>query len=38
MGPMFSGKSTELMRRMRRFNIANKKCVMIKYTNPTLFS
>lgn len=31
LGPMFSGKTTELMRRMRRFQVANHSCLMIKY-------
>uniref|UniRef100_F7DNI2 Thymidine kinase n=1 Tax=Ornithorhynchus anatinus TaxID=9258 RepID=F7DNI2_ORNAN len=31
LGPMFSGKSTELMRRVRRFQIAQYKCLVIKY-------
>lgn len=30
-GPMFSGKTTELMRRMKRYQIANYKCLVIKY-------
>ncbi|KAG5832660.1 thymidine kinase, cytosolic-like [Anguilla rostrata] len=30
-GPMFSGKSTELMRRVRRFQIAQYSCLVIKY-------
>lgn len=30
-GPMFSGKSTELLRRIRRYNVANRKCLVIKY-------
>ncbi|GFO38103.1 thymidine kinase [Plakobranchus ocellatus] len=30
-GPMFSGKTTELMRRMKRYQIANQKCMIIKY-------
>ncbi|KAJ1128806.1 hypothetical protein NDU88_007181 [Pleurodeles waltl] len=30
-GPMFSGKSTELMRRVRRFQIAQYKCLVVKY-------
>jgi thymidine kinase len=30
-GPMFSGKSTELMRRIRRYSFAQKKCVVCKY-------
>ena len=31
MGPMFAGKSTELMRRVRRHNISGKKTLYIKY-------
>jgi thymidine kinase len=31
LGPMFSGKTSELMRRMRRQTVANKKCLAIKY-------
>ncbi|XP_048757601.2 thymidine kinase, cytosolic-like isoform X2 [Ostrea edulis] len=31
-GPMFSGKTTELMRRMKRYQIANYKCLVIKYS------
>jgi len=30
-GPMFSGKTTELIRRMRRYQIANYPCFLIKY-------
>lgn len=30
MGPMFSGKTTELLRRMDRFNYASKKILLIK--------
>ena len=33
LGPMFSGKTTELLRIYNRYNIANKKCVLIKYKN-----
>ena len=33
MGPMFSGKSTELLRRINRFKIAKKVCVLVKYIN-----
>jgi thymidine kinase len=29
-GPMFSGKSTELLRRIKRHQCANKKCIVIK--------
>jgi thymidine kinase len=31
-GPMFSGKSTELLRRYRRYKISGKKCLLIKYS------
>ncbi|XP_061181803.1 thymidine kinase, cytosolic-like [Saccostrea echinata] len=31
-GPMFSGKTTELMRRMKRYQIASYKCLVIKYS------
>ena len=30
-GPMFAGKSTELMRRIRRHELAYRRCVVIKY-------
>ncbi|GFR78351.1 thymidine kinase [Elysia marginata] len=30
-GPMFSGKTTELMRRMKRYQIANYQCLVVKY-------
>jgi len=30
-GPMFSGKTTELIRRCRRYQIANYKCAVVKY-------
>ncbi|EDV20610.1 uncharacterized protein TRIADDRAFT_31584, partial [Trichoplax adhaerens] len=33
LGPMFSGKTTELMRRVRRLQIGNQSCVIIKYAN-----
>ena len=29
-GPMFSGKSTELLRRIRRFRVRNDSCVLLK--------
>ncbi|XP_077527013.1 thymidine kinase, cytosolic-like isoform X2 [Haemaphysalis longicornis] len=29
-GPMFSGKTTELMRRLKRYEIANHKCLIVK--------
>ncbi|KNC56480.1 thymidine kinase [Thecamonas trahens ATCC 50062] len=30
-GPMFSGKSTELLRRVKRYTIANKRVALLKY-------
>jgi thymidine kinase len=30
-GPMFSGKTTELMRRLKRYQIASHECLVIKY-------
>lgn len=38
LGPMFSGKSTELMRRVQRFQIAQYKCLVIKYGKDTRYS
>ncbi|KAL0268511.1 UNVERIFIED_CONTAM: hypothetical protein PYX00_010427 [Menopon gallinae] len=38
LGPMFSGKTTELIRRMRRFRLANFKCVILKYTKDSRYS
>ncbi|KFM81162.1 Thymidine kinase, cytosolic, partial [Stegodyphus mimosarum] len=32
-GPMFSGKTTELIRRLKRYQIANHSCLIIKYAN-----
>ena len=37
-GPMFSGKSTELMRRLRRHSIAKKKVIAIKHKGDTRYS
>lgn len=31
MGPMFAGKSTELLRRVNRWEISGKKCLSVKY-------
>jgi thymidine kinase len=31
-GPMFAGKSSELLRRMKRFEYAKKKCIYIKHS------
>jgi len=30
-GPMFSGKTTELLRRIKRYQIANHSCMVVKY-------
>uniref|UniRef100_F7EBQ4 Thymidine kinase n=1 Tax=Monodelphis domestica TaxID=13616 RepID=F7EBQ4_MONDO len=38
LGPMFSRKSTELMHRVQRFQIAQYKCLVIKYTKDTRYS
>lgn len=37
-GCMFSGKTTELIRRIKRYRIAGKKCVLIKYIEDTRYS
>lgn len=37
-GPMFSGKSTELSRQIRRHHIAGKKCLSLKYEKDIRFS
>lgn len=37
LGPMFSGKTTELIRRYNRYHIGNKKCVMIKFKGDTRY-
>ena len=34
---MFSGKSTELARRIRRYKVANRQCMVIKYANDTRY-
>eukprot|EP00026_Physarum_polycephalum_P016347 Phypoly_transcript_17230.p1 GENE.Phypoly_transcript_17230~~Phypoly_transcript_17230.p1 ORF type:complete len:217 (+),score=37.20 Phypoly_transcript_17230:31-651(+) len=38
LGPMFSGKTTELLRRIRRFTVANKKCIVLKYNKDNRYS
>ena len=38
LGPMFSGKSTELLRRIRRYRFAKKNCVVVKYKFDTRYS
>lgn len=37
-GPMFSGKTTELLRRIKRFSIARRRCLVIKYAKDTRYS
>ncbi|EGG22668.1 thymidine kinase [Cavenderia fasciculata] len=37
-GPMFSGKTTELIRRIKRFNLTNQKCLLIKYSKDTRYN
>jgi len=37
-GPMFSGKSSELLRRIRRYTIAKRTCMVIKYSKDTRYS
>lgn len=38
LGPMFSGKSTELMRRIKRYQVANHECLLIKYAKDARYS
>ena len=33
MGPMFSGKTTELIRRLKRYQIARYECLIVKYAD-----
>lgn len=37
-GPMFSGKTTELIRRLKRYQIANHKCLIVKYAHDTRYT
>lgn len=37
-GPMFSGKTTELMRRIKRHSIAKRKCIILKYNKDVRYS
>jgi thymidine kinase len=37
-GPMFSGKSSELFRKVRRYQHAKKKCLVINYKNDNRYS
>ncbi|XGW21148.1 hypothetical protein V3C99_004250 [Haemonchus contortus] len=36
-GPMFSGKTTELIRMHDRYRIAGKKCILVKYAGDTRY-
>lgn len=38
LGPMFSGKSTLLLTRYRRYQIAGKKCLLIKYAKDVRYN
>lgn len=38
LGPMFSGKTTELIRRVERHQIAKRKCVIVKHSIDTRYS
>ena len=37
-GPMFSGKSSELMRKVKRYTIAQKKCLVVNYSQDNRYS
>lgn len=37
LGPMYSGKTSELIRRYDRYTIGGRKCMMIKYKNDTRY-
>ena len=37
-GPMFAGKSTELLRRMKRHEVAGSKCLKIKFSEDPRYS
>jgi len=37
LGPMFSGKTTELMRRIKKFRIAQKKCAIVSFKEDMRF-
>jgi thymidine kinase len=38
LGPMFSGKTTELLRRVERYQIAKRKCAVVKHLIDTRYS
>ena len=37
-GPMFAGKSTELLRRMKRHEIAGSKCLRVKFADDNRYA
>jgi thymidine kinase len=37
-GPMFSGKSSELLRKIRRFEHAKKRCLVINYQHDNRYT
>ena len=37
-GPMFSGKTSELLRRIRRYQLCNHKCLLIRYSKDVRYS
>ena len=37
-GPMFSGKSTELAKRINRYNIKQKKTVIVRFSRDTRYT
>lgn len=37
-GCMFSGKSSELLRQIRRYEQARKRCLLLKYSHDTRYS
>lgn len=38
LGPMFSGKSSEMMRKVRRYQHARKNCLVINYLRDNRYS
>uniref|UniRef100_A0A0A9WWZ4 Thymidine kinase n=4 Tax=Lygus hesperus TaxID=30085 RepID=A0A0A9WWZ4_LYGHE len=37
-GPMFSGKTSELIRRVQRYNLAGYRCLVVRYTHDNRYS
>lgn len=37
-GPMFSGKSSELLRKVRRYQHAKKKCLVVNYVHDNRYT